>query len=387
VKRSTDRIITTHSGSLSRPADLIALNRARAQGEKVDDDAYARCLASSVAEVVRKQREAGVDIPDDGEFGKPMASNYDYGVWWSYAFARMEGFAPAESVPESRKKQSPGGKVALTAFTNRRDWQNFSEFYQDPESTGTLLGSAARRSGRRPVCVAPLKYAGHAAIAADIANLKKAMAASSTEEGFMCSIGPGSFARGEDLYYKTDEEFVFAAADAMREEYKAIVDAGIILQIDDPSLPDNWDMINPEPPLDEFKKFERVRVEALNHALRGLPPERIRFHICWGSWHGPHTTDIPLQDIVDLVLAVNAGAYSVEAGNVRHEHEWRVWQDVKLPDGKLLIPGVVSHATNLVEHPQVVADRIVRYANVVGRENVIAGTDCGFGGRIHPQIA
>jgi len=213
------------------------------------------------------------------------------------------------------------------------------------------------------------------------------MAAVGADEGFMCSIGPGSFARGENLYYKTEEEFVFAAADAMREEYKAIVDAGIVLQIDDPSLPDNWDMINPEPPLAEFKKFEKVRIEALNHALRGLPADRVRFHICWGSWHGPHTTDIPLRDIVDLVLAVNAAAYSVEAGNVRHEHEWRVWQDIKLPDGKLLIPGVVSHATNIVEHPQVVADRIARYANVVGRENVIAGTDCGFGGRIHPQIA
>ena len=185
----------------------------------------------------------------------------------------------------------------------------------------------------------------------------------------MCAIGPGSFARSEDLYYKTEEEFLFASADAMHDEYKAIVDAGIVLQIDDPSLPDNWDMINPEPPLKEFKKFEQVRMEALNHALRGLPPDRIRLHICWGSWHGPHTTDIPLKDIVDLVLSVNAGAYSVEAGNVRHEHEWRVWQDAKLPDGKLLIPGVVSHATNIVEHPQVVADRIVRYAKVVGREN------------------
>jgi 5-methyltetrahydropteroyltriglutamate--homocysteine methyltransferase len=213
------------------------------------------------------------------------------------------------------------------------------------------------------------------------------MAALGVQEAFMCSIGPGSFARGEDFYYDTEEAFLFASADAMREEYKAIVEAGIVLQIDDPSLPDNWDMINPEPPLAEFKKFEAARIEALNHALKGLPQDRIRYHICWGSWHGPHTTDIPLADIVDLVLSVNAGAYSVEAGNVRHEHEWRVWQDIKLPDGKLLIPGVVSHATNIVEHPQVVADRIVRYAGVVGRENVIAGTDCGLGGRIHPQIA
>jgi 5-methyltetrahydropteroyltriglutamate--homocysteine methyltransferase len=387
MKRSTDRILTTHAGSLSRPAELIEINRARAEGRSTDDAAYAQCLASAIADVVRKQRELGVDIPDDGEFGKPMASNYDYGVWWNYAFARMAGFAPPDSVPESRHKKSSVAELALAAFSDRRDWQKFSEFYQDPESTGTLVGSAARRRPRRPVCTAPIKYVGQAAIEADIANLKKAMAAAGVEEGFMCSIGPGSFARSEDLYYDDPEKFVFAAADAMREEYKAIVDAGIVLQIDDPSLPDNWDMINPEPPLEEFKKFERVRMEALNHALRGLPQERVRFHICWGSWHGPHTTDIPLQDIVDLVLSVNAGAYSVEAGNVRHEHEWRVWEGVKLPDGKLLIPGVVSHATNIVEHPQVVADRIVRYAKVVGRENVIAGTDCGFGGRIHPQIA
>jgi 5-methyltetrahydropteroyltriglutamate--homocysteine methyltransferase len=387
MKRSTDRIITTHAGSLSRPADLIALNRARAAGEKVDAAVYAQSLATAVANVVRKQAELGVDIPDDGEFGKPMAANYDYGVWWNYAFARMEGFAAAETVPESKHSKSSVADMALTTVGNRRDFQKFGEFYQDPESTGALLGSAARRSGRRPVCTAPLKYTGQAAIAADIANLKTAIAAAGAEEGFMCSIGPGSFARGENLYYKTEEEFVFAAADAMREEYKAIIDAGLVLQIDDPSLPDNWDMINPEPPLAEFKKFEAARIDALNHALRGLPSDRIRFHICWGSWHGPHTTDIPLQDIVDLVLKVNADAYSVEAGNVRHEHEWRVWRDTKLPDGKLLIPGVVSHATNIVEHPQVVADRIVRYATVVGRENVIAGTDCGFGGRIHPQIA
>jgi 5-methyltetrahydropteroyltriglutamate--homocysteine methyltransferase len=387
MKHSTDRILTTHAGSLSRPADLIALNRARAKGESADDAAYAQCLASAVAGVVRKQRELGIDIPDDGEFGKPMAANYDYGVWWNYAFARMTGFVPAESVPESQHKKSSVANLALTAMGKRRDWQKFSEFYQDPESSGTLLGSAARRPTRRPVCTEPIKYVGHAMIATDIANLKQAMAAAGVEEGFMCSIGPGSFARGEDLHHKTEEEFVFAAAEAMREEYKAIVDAGIVLQIDDPSLPDNWDMVDPEPPLQEFKKFERVRIEALNHALRGLPQDRIRYHICWGSWHGPHTTDIPLQDIVDLVLSVNAGAYSVEAGNVRHEHEWRVWQDVALPDGKLLIPGVVSHATNIVEHPQVVADRIVRYAQVVGRENVIAGTDCGMGGRIHPQIA
>jgi len=387
MKRSTQHIITTHAGSLPRPPDLIALNRKRASGEKVDDGAYAACLSSAVAAVVAKQRELGIDVPGDGEFGKPMTATYDYGPWWNYAFARMEGFVPAESVPESGHKKSSVADLALTAVRNRRDWQKFSEFYLDPESAGTLVGSAPRRTARRPVCTAPLRYIGQVAIQADIANIKKAMEAAGAEEGFICSIAPGSFARGENLYYKTDEEFVFASAEAMREEYKAVTDAGIVLQLDDPSLPDNWDMIDPEPPLDEFKKFERIRIEALNHALRGLPEDLIRFHICWGSWHGPHTTDIPLRDIVDLVLNVKAGDYSVEAGNVRNEHEWRVWRDVKLPEGKLLIPGVVSHATNLVEHPQVVADRIVRFAQAVGRENVIAGTDCGLGGRIHPQIA
>src|SRR5580692_4372968 len=391
MKRSIDRILTTHAGSLSRPANLVAMSKEVATGQKPSDDpAFTSVLATSVTDVVKKQHELGIDIPDDGEFGKPVAGNYDYGAWWNYAFARMSGFSPAgtaaAAIQEQHKKSSVAD-LALTSFANRRDWQRFAEFYQDPESSGGLLGSSARRPVGRPTCTGPIKYTGHAALQADIANLKKAMAASGAEEGFMCSIGPGSFARSADVYYKTEEEFLFAAADAMHDEYKAIVGAGIVLQIDDPSLPDNWDMINPEPPLKEFKKFEQVRMEALNHALRGLPPDRIRFHICWGSWHGPHTTDIPLKDIVDLVLSVNAGAYSVEAGNVRHEHEWRVWQDAKLPDGKLLIPGVVSHATNIVEHPQVVADRIVRYAKVAGRENVIAGTDCGLGGRIHPQIA
>ena len=203
----------------------------------------------------------------------------------------------------------------------------------------------------------------------------------------MCSIGPGSFARSEDMHYNNPEEFVFAAADADARRIQGDRRRRPGAADRRPEPPRQLDMINPEPPLAEFKKFERVRMEALNHALRGLPADRVRFHICWGSWHGPHTTDIPLADIVDLVLSVNAGGYSVEAGNPRHEHEWRVWQDIALPKGKLLIPGVVSHATNIVEHPQVVADRIVRYAKVVGRENVIAGTDCGFGGRIHPQIA
>ena len=203
----------------------------------------------------------------------------------------------------------------------------------------------------------------------------------------MTSVAPASAARFKNVYYKTDEEFMFAVGEAMREEYKAIVDAGLILQLDDPAIAENWDMINPEPSVEGYQKFTMVRIEALNHAIRGLPQDRIRFHLCWGSWHGPHTTDIPMRDIVDVMLAVNCQAYSFEAGNVRHEHEWNVWQDVKLPDGKLILPGVVSHATNVVEHPELVAQRILRFAEGVGRERVIASTDCGLGGRVHPMIA
>jgi 5-methyltetrahydropteroyltriglutamate--homocysteine methyltransferase len=384
MRRSRDRVITTHVGSLSRPPELLMLNRARGGGA-ADVAAYAPGLAAAVMDVVNKQREVGIDIPNDGEFGKPMSAALDYGAWWNYAFERLDGFAAPESIPESEHKKSTVADLSLSSFARRRDWQKFHEFYQDPMSG--LAGSAPARRTRRPVCVGPIRYKGQAQTQADIANLKKAMTAAGIEEGFMTSVAPASFARGEDLHYKSEEDFVAATAEAMREEYKAIVDAGLILQIDDPSLPDNWDMIDPEPPLEEFKKFSRVRIDALNRALRGLPEDRIRYHICWGSWHGPHTTDIPLADIVDLVLTVRAQAYSFEAGNVRHEHEWRVWQDVLLPDGQILIPGVVSHATNVVEHPRLVADRIMRFAQIVGRENVIASTDCGLGGRIHPQIA
>jgi 5-methyltetrahydropteroyltriglutamate--homocysteine methyltransferase len=206
-------------------------------------------------------------------------------------------------------------------------------------------------------------------------------------EGFMTAIAPGSACRIANRYYKTEQEFMFACANALREEYKAIIDAGLILQLDDPSIAENYDQINPEPSVAEYKKFTMLRVEALNEAIKGLPQDRIRFHLCWGSWHGPHTTDIPMRDIVDVMLAINAGAYSFEAGNVRHEHEYRVWQDVKLPDGKVILPGVVSHATNVVEHPELVAERVVRFAKLVGRERVIASTDCGLGGRVHADIA
>ena len=203
----------------------------------------------------------------------------------------------------------------------------------------------------------------------------------------MTAPAPGTFGRDQNRYYNTQEEFLFAIADALRVEYRAITEAGFILQIDDPGMAENWDAMDPSVTLEEYRAYARLCIEALNHALDGIPEDRVRYHMCWGSWHGPHITDIPLRDIVDLLLTIRAGAYSLEAGNVRHEHEWKVWRDVKLPDGKQLIPGVVSHATNVVEHPELVADRLVQYAQLVGRENVMAGTDCGLGGRIHPSLA
>jgi 5-methyltetrahydropteroyltriglutamate--homocysteine methyltransferase len=271
----------------------------------------------------------------------------------------------------------------LAGMPKRRDRAKFGAAYNDPDS-GISIG---RQPFVRPICVGPVKYIGQEAIKADIAHFKAALKACGVDEGFMTAIAPGSASRLGNIHYKTDDEFLFACADAMREEYKAIVDAGLILQLDDPGIAENWDQIVPEPSLEAYKRFTMVRVEALNHAIKGLPADRIRFHLCWGSWHGPHVTDLPMRDIIDVMLAIKCDAYSFEAGNVRHEHEWSVWRDVKLPQHKSILPGVVSHSTNVVEHPDLVAERILRFAGIVGRERVIASTDCGMGGRIHPDIA
>jgi 5-methyltetrahydropteroyltriglutamate--homocysteine methyltransferase len=384
VKTSSDHILTSHVGSLPRPDELIEANRAREAGEVIDERSFQESLRAAVVGVVRRQKDLGIDIGGDGEFGKSMGQRVNYGAWMSYCYHRLGGLdlrgPDMHAMPPRRSRP---GELVLTGFSDRRDRVRFAEAYADPES-GITIGP---RPATGPVCVGPLSYTGQAAIAADTGNFKAALAAAGVEEGFMTSIAPGSTTRMGNSFYKTQEEFLYASAEAMREEYRAILDAGLILQLDDPALATDWDMINPEPTVAEYKKFAAVQVEALNHALRGLPQDRIRFHLCWGSWHGPHTTDIAMRDIVELMLAVNAGAYSFEAGNVRHEHEWKVWQEVKLPDDKAILPGVVSHATNVVEHPELVADRILRFANLVGRERVIASTDCGLGGRVHPQIA
>jgi 5-methyltetrahydropteroyltriglutamate--homocysteine methyltransferase len=383
MRDSHDRIITSHAGSLPRPDSLIAANQARQSGD-VDEARFQAQLRDAVVDVVRRQQQLGVDVAGDGEYGKSMGHRVNYGAWWHYSFQRLGGLDPmGPALYDMPPHRSRPGEVALTSFSDRRDRQRFAAAYADPES-GITTGP---RAPNWPVCVGPITYIGHDAIARDIANFKAGLAASGVEEGFMTAVAPGSASRIANRHYKTDEEFMHACGAAMREEYKAIIDAGLVLQLDDPSIAENWDQINPEPSVEEYRKFTMKRVEALNEAIKGLPQDRIRFHLCWGSWHGPHTTDIAMKDIVDVMLAINAGAYSFEAGNVRHEHEWRVWQDVKLPDGKCILPGVVSHATNVVEHPELVAERIVRFARLVGRERVIAATDCGLGGRVHTDIA
>jgi 5-methyltetrahydropteroyltriglutamate--homocysteine methyltransferase len=306
----------------------------------------------------------GVDIISDGELGK-----FTYGL--GYYGGRLSGLVA--------RPVRPGEPGWMSLSTGER--LEFAEFYKELQWVSTP---------ERIVCNAPLTYIGQRAVRRDVEQLRSALAneATKVDEAFMCVLAPGwleHFFYNE--YYPDDEQYLFALADAIAHEYRAIVEAGFILQIDDPALPDTYDMLTPKLSIDEYRRFAKVRIDALNHALRGLPEERVRYHICWGSWHGPHTHDIPLEHVIDLMLEVKAGAYSVEAANARHEHEWKLWKQTRLPDGKLLIPGVVSHATNVVEHPEVVADRIIRYANIVGRENVIAGTDCGLGFRVHPQIA
>jgi len=358
MQRSSDRILTTHAGRLSDRAELADLRRAT---ESTADPVAATGLNERMAALVRRQVETGIDVISDGELGK-------FGGF-AYYGRRMSGI--------STRKVAEGEPLVMSQRTNER--LEFDEFYADLQLP---------REPERMVCSGPLTYTGQAEVQRDVSVFKAALQAAHSTEQFMCVLAPGWIEHSLwNEYYPNDEAFLFAIADAMKHEYKAIVDAGFVLQLDDPGLPDTYDMIVPPPSLEDYRRFAEIRVEALNHALQGLPEDRVRYHICWGSWHGPHTHDLPLSAIVDLMLRVKAGAYSVEAGNPRHEHEWKVWRDVKLPPGKILIPGVVSHASNVVEHPELVADRIVRYAELVGRENVIAGTDCGMGGRVHRQIA
>ena len=363
MKRNRDRILTTHAGSLPQPDDLKEMLAAKNSGKPYDQKAFARRVQSVVAEVVKKQIDCGLDIINDGEIGKPNFSRY--------ARERLSGFAEREAKPEERPSMIFG-----------RDLVEFPEYFQ--KRFGTVRGENIKRV----FCNGPLKYIGHAAVKADIETFKAALQGAKFEDAFLPAIAPGTIEHWmKNDYYPSDEAYLFAIAEAMSEEYKAIADAGFLLQIDDPDLPDAW-QINSHMSIAEYRKYAELRVDALNHGLRNIPPEKVRFHTCWGSYHGPHKYDIPLRDIVDLILKVRANAYSIEASNPRHEHEWRVWEEVKLPEEKVLVPGVVGHATDIVEHPQVIADRLIRYAKLVGRENVMAGTDCGLGPRVgDPKIA
>jgi len=390
LKRSASRILTTHAGALPRPDDLLALNAEIARSP-ASEGAHRERLRSAVREVVDRQAALGIDVVNDGEYGKAMRTRLDYGAWISYVIERFTGFGEPgarDAGTDETGRGRPSGRPG--SFLKRRDRQAFPDVYADIDRE--MFAGGPRPMSRQ--IVGPVTYRGHDALQADIDNLRAAINSDvvsgfsrTSDDAFMTSPAPGTFGRDQNRYYKTQEEFLFAIADALRVEYRAITGAGFILQIDDPGMAENWDAMAPSVTIEEYRAYARLCIEALNHALDGIPEDRVRYHMCWGSWHGPHLTDVPLRDIVDLLLTIRAGAYSLEAGNVRHEHEWKVWRDVKLPDGKILIPGVVSHATNVVEHPELVADRIVRFTQLVGRENVIAGTDCGLGGRIHPSLA
>ena len=371
MRKSAERILTTHVGSLIRPEPLLPLIRAKQSGQPYDEPVYRERLALSVKEVVQRQADAGIDVPSDGEFGKSIS-------WSQYALERLSGF--------ERRPVRGLGTIAQGA-----DRKRFAAFYAELDAASGPPATALTVVGEA-VCVGPIRYTGHAEVQRDIANFKAALEAAGVEEGFLPVAAPASVIPDrKNEYYKNDEELLEAIADAMREEYRAIVDAGLLVQLDDARAAVTYDRMVPPASFADYRHWLERQVEAINRATEGIPTERIRYHVCWGSWPGPHTSDVPLKDIVDLVLRVRAGAYLIEGANPRHEHEWRVWEGTPLPKEAALVPGVISHATNVVEHPELVAERLVRFARLVGRENVIAGTDCGFAQgpfhrRVHPTI-
>ncbi|HET9413748.1 MAG TPA: cobalamin-independent methionine synthase II family protein [Pseudolabrys sp.] len=368
MKRSNDRILTTHVGSLIRPQSLQEFLRAKQGGKPYDVKAYQKCLSDSVADVIREQAGAGIDVVSDGEFGKSIS-------WAQYALERLSGF-----------ERRPLRQEAANPFKRGADRTKFAEFYAE------LDAKEAVATTTEAICVGPIKYTGQAELQRDIDNLKAALRNVKVEEAFLPVAAPASVIPDrKNEYYKSDEELQAAIAGAMRTEYKMIVDAGFLLQLDDARSAVTYDRMVPPASFADYRKWLARQVDILNHAIEGLPADRIRYHVCWGSWPGPHTSDVPLKEIVDLILKVKVGAYVIEGANPRHEHEWQVWKDAKLGPGQVLIPGVISHATNVVEHPELVAERITRLARVLGRENVIAGTDCGFAQgpfyrRVHPSV-
>jgi 5-methyltetrahydropteroyltriglutamate--homocysteine methyltransferase len=351
MRASTDRILTTHVGSLQTP-------------EYADTDKFKEItdaqLGIAVQEVVKGQKDARVDIIDEGELTKG-------GIWVTYVHERFGGFEPI-----------PAQDPPLLPIA--QDWIDFADYYKSMPRRA--------RGNWELACTGPITYKGQRLMQRSIDMLAAALGDKPRSDAFLTSTAPLSLEPGRrNDYYKTPEEFLYAIADAIRVEYRAIIDAGFLLQVDDAWLAALWDRIGHSMGLEEYRKFCAVRVEVLNYALKGIPADRVRYHLCWGSWPGPHSRDIPLKDIVDLMLKVNAQAYLFEAANGRHEHEYVVWKDVKLPDDKILVPGVISHCTPVVEHPELIAERLLRFAGIVGRDRVIAGTDCGLGVRTHPQVA
>ncbi|HEX3861679.1 MAG TPA: cobalamin-independent methionine synthase II family protein [Stellaceae bacterium] len=368
MKRSTDRILTTHAGSLPRPDDLLPMIRAKAQNGTVDEQAFAARVKTAVSETVRRQIDAGVDVVGDGEVGRVG--------FIPYVNERLAGIEPSK------------GAEAANYWALSREYQAFPQFY----AWATAQAGAAGIAGRtRWVCSGPVSYKGHAALQHDIDNLKAALVGQDYAEAFMPAVSPSNLANwNTNEHYKSEEEYLYALADALHEEYQAVIDAGLVLQIDDPLLASYY-VMHPEASVEDCRKWAAGRIAVLNHALRGLPQDRIRYHTCYSINIGPRVHDMELKNIVDLILTINAGAYSFEAANPRHEHEWQVWETVKLPDGKCLIPGVITHSSNIVEHPEAIAQRIGRFARTVGRENVIAGADCGFASfastcEVHPSV-
>lgn len=378
------KIRTTHVGSLPRTDELLQANNHRSE---MSDEEFMAVLEPAVDQVVARQLDIGLDYVNEGEYGHVTSGAVDYGSWWNYSFSRLGGLTMTDTDrwAATENIESTPGHIRLTSFPFRRDRQRFRDAYEDP-TTGILTG---RKKVGNPVITGPITYIGQSQVQADIKLLKDALAkhGKNPADGFVAALSPGSAARLTNEYYKSDEEVVWACADAMAQEYRAITDAGLVVQIDDPSIGEAWDQITPEPSIADYQAFIQIRIDALNHALKGIDPALVRFHVCWGSWHGPHTTDIDFKHIRDQVLTINAGAYTFEAANPRHEHEWQLWEDGKLPDDKVIMPGVVSHCTNVVEHPELVAMRIRNFVSCVGRDRVVASTDCGLGGRIHRDIA
>jgi 5-methyltetrahydropteroyltriglutamate--homocysteine methyltransferase len=363
MKHSTDRILTTHVGSLIRPKELQDFLRLKQSGKPYDRAAYDACLTASVAGIVKRQAEAGIDVVSDGEFGKSIS-------WSQYVLERLSGF-------ERRPV-----KADANPFKRGADRTRFPEFYAELDAADGVATTSDS------VCVGPIKYTGQAELQRDIDNFKAALKGAKVEEAFLPVAAPASVIPDrKNEYYKSDDDLLAAIGEAMHTEYKMIVDAGFLLQLDDARNAVTYDRMVPPGTFADYRKWLERQVEVINRAIEGIPPDRIRYHVCWGSWPGPHTSDVPLKDIVDLILKVKVGAYVIEGANPRHEHEWKVWKDAELGSDQLLIPGVISHATNVVEHPELVAERIVRFANVVGRERVIAGTDCGFAqGPFHRRV-